>query len=161
MEFNEEFWVAIAFLMFVGLMLYLKVPSMLGKTLDQRSQKIKQDLDEAARLRAEAMVLFEEYRQKQQNAMQVAAEIVAHAEAEAKRIAKQAEVDLRAALERRRVMAETKIAQAEAAAVKEVRDIAVDIAIAAARDVLVQQLKGPAADQLIAKATSDMQGKLH
>ncbi|MBP7669944.1 F0F1 ATP synthase subunit B [Ferrovibrio sp. MS7] len=158
---DSSFWVLVAFVIFFGFLFYLKVPAQLGKTLDERAEKIKRELEEAEKLHREAQHLFAEYQRKQRNALKEAEEIVAAAEAEAKRIAEAAKADLAASLERRRVQAEQKIAQAEALALREVRDAAVDQAIAAATGLLREQLQGPAATAQTERAIAEVKAKLH
>src|SRR5512146_2303761 len=111
---NPEFWVLVAFLLLIAVIFYYQVPGMITKALDERSHKIKLEIDRAAKLRADAKALFVEYQRKQANALKEAEEIVAHAKAEAERLAREAEVELKASLQRRQALAEAKIAQAEA-----------------------------------------------
>lgn len=158
---DTSFWVLVAFVIFFGILFYLKVPGQLTKSLDERAEKIKRELDEAEKLHREAQHLFAEYQRKQRNAMQEAAEIVAAAEAEAKRLAEAAAADLKASLERRRQQAEAKIAQAEQAALREVRDTAIDLAVTAAGDLLKQTLQGAAAKGQTDRAIAEIRAKLH
>ncbi|MBX3455224.1 F0F1 ATP synthase subunit B [Ferrovibrio sp.] len=158
---DTNFWVLVAFVIFFGILFYLKVPGQLTKSLDERAEKIKRELDEAEKLHREAQHLFAEYQRKQRNALQEAAEIVAAAEAEAKVLAQAAAADLKASLERRRQQAEAKIAQAEQAAMREVRDTAIDLAVAAAADLLKQNLQGAAAKTQTERAIAEIRAKLH
>ena len=136
---DPEFWVLVAALIFV-IAVWRPVSRMIAGGLDSRATRIRNELDEARRLREDAERLVAEYRAKEQEALAEAETIVAHARAEAERIAAQSARDLEAALERRQRMAEERIAQAEAKALDEVRAVAVDVAIAAARDVLTAQV---------------------
>jgi F-type H+-transporting ATPase subunit b len=158
---DETAWVGVAFLLFVGLLVYLKVPAMLTKGLDDRAAKIRADLEEAARLRTEAQQLYADYQEKQKNAMKEAAEIVAHAQEEAKRLAAQAEADLKVSLARRQAMAEQKIAQAEQQAVQDVRGAAVNLAVDAARTMLVSAMQGGGAQAATDKAIADVRTLIH
>lgn len=158
---DSSFWVLVAFVIFFGFLFYLKVPGQLAKSLDERAEKIKRELEEAEKLHREAQHLFAEYQRKQRNALKEAEEIVAAAEVEARRIAEAAKAELTAALERRRIQAEQKIAQAEQVAVREVRDTAVELAIAAAGAVLRDTLQGPAAAAQTERAIADVKAKLH
>jgi F-type H+-transporting ATPase subunit b len=158
---DESAWVAVAFMLFVGLLVYLKVPGMITKALDDRSAKIKSDLDEAARLRAEAQKLYAEYQEKQKNALKEAEAIVTSAQDEARRMTAQAEADLKALLARRQAMAEQKIAQAEQQALQDVRAAAVNVAVEAARRILTQQLQGPAAAGATDKAIAEVKTLIH
>jgi F-type H+-transporting ATPase subunit b len=141
MEFihDAEFWVLVAAVIFV-IAVFRPLGRAITGGLDARAARIRSELDEARRLREEAEKLVAEYRTKQQAAMGEAETIVAHAKAEAERIAAQSARDLEAALERRQRMAEERIAQAEAKALDEVRATAIDVAIAAAHQVIAAEI---------------------
>ena len=129
---NSEFWVAVGFVAMIGVFLYAGAPKMIGKLLDDRALAIKAELDEAARLRAEAEALLTDYKRKSANAETEAAAIVDEARADAERIAAEMRTALAAQIERRGKQAQDKIAQAEAAAMAEIRALAADAAAAAA-----------------------------
>lgn len=161
MMHDPAFWVAIAFFGFIGVAIYFKLPGMITKILDERAKKIRNELDEAQRLREEAQALFAEYQRKTRNAAQEAEDIVTHAQAEAKRHAEQASKDLADMMERRTIQAEQKIAQAEAQAVQDVRTAAVDLAVNAARRVMQEELAEDKSDALVDDAIGDLRTKLH
>ena len=73
---EAEFWVAVAFVIFVAGLLYIGVHKIIADTLDKRRARIQSELDEAARLKDEAMALLSEYRQKTANAETEAAAII-------------------------------------------------------------------------------------
>jgi F-type H+-transporting ATPase subunit b len=132
---DPEFWVLVAAVIFVALV-GRKIFRALAGGLDARAARIRNELDEARRLREKAEALVAEYRAKEREAAAEAEAIVAHAKQEAERIAVQSARELEQTLARRQQMAEDRIAQAEAKALAEVRIAAIDIAIAAARDVI-------------------------
>jgi len=146
---EAETWVAVAFVIFVGVLIYYGVHTMVTGALDQRSARIRTDLDEARRLKEEAAALLAEYRRKQQTAEREAAGIVAGARAEADRLAVEARTRMDEFVARRTKMAETKIAQAEAQALADVRAAAAEAAVAAAEKILTQTVKGSVADDFI------------
>jgi len=158
---NAEFWVAVAFLLFVALAMYMGVHRMLIDALDQRSARIKAELDEARRLRDEAQKLVAAYRGKHQEAEREAEAIVASAKVEAERIAAEAKTKMEDFLARRSKMAEMKIAQAEQQAVAEVRAAAAEAAVAAAERILTETIKGKAAEDLVAQGIRDVKAKLN
>jgi len=158
---DPTFWVAVGFLLFIAGVIYLKLPAMIGKSLDERGARIKAELEQARRLREDAQALFVDYQRRQHEAQKEAEEIVAHARDEAARMLREAEADIAASIVRRRKLAETKIAQAEAAALKEVREAAVDLAIAGASAVLKSQMQGPAGQSAMDKAIGDIGRHLH
>ena len=158
---TPEFWVAVAFVIFLAGLLYVGVHKTIIDTLDKRSSRIQSELDEAARLKAEAMALLAEYKQKTANAEKEALAIIEGAKADAERLAAEAHAKLEDFVVRRTKMAETKIAQAEALALAEVRSIAADVAAGAAEKVLALTAKGAVAEQLIARGIDDVKKKLN
>ena len=159
--FEAEFWVAVAFVIFVGILIYAGVPKMLINTLDERAKRVQAELDEARRLKEEAQKLLAEYQGKQRQAETEAAEIIEGAKAEAERIATEAHAKMEEFVARRTKVAETKIGQAEAQAVADVRAAAAEAAVAAAEKILAESVKGKVADDLIARGISDVKTKLN
>lgn len=157
---NETFWVAVSFVLFLGVMFYLRVPGKLAAILDERAARIRRELEEAQRLRHEAQTLLAEFQSRQRNAAKEVDEIIARAEADTRRLAAAAETELRTQLARRAALATAKIAQAEAAAVRQVRAAIVDIAVAAARDVLRTGLTGPEAFAASDRAIGELRASL-
>lgn len=158
---EPEFWVAVSFFAFVALALYLKLPALIGNALDEQVAKIKSELDHAAKLHQDAKILVAEYQQKKREVLEEAEQIVAQAKADAERLSREAEADLASSLERRRKLAEAKIARAEAQALKEVREAAVDVAIAASAKLLAEQVQGATGDALVDDAIKGVGAKLH
>ncbi|HEY2032536.1 MAG TPA: ATP F0F1 synthase subunit B [Rhizomicrobium sp.] len=158
---NAEFWVGIGFLVVIGVILYAGAPKMIGKILDDRALAIKAELDEAARLRAEAEALLADYKRKSAGTEAEAAAIVDEARADAERIAAEMRVALAAQIGRRGKQAEDKIAQAEAAAMAEIRALAADAAAAAAEKLIAARLDEKRAGTLIETSLNDLGAKLN
>jgi F-type H+-transporting ATPase subunit b len=158
---EPEFWVAVAFVIFVGVLIYVGVPAMMTKALDDRAKRVQDELNEARRLKEEAQKLLAEYKAKQRQADDEAAAIVAGAKAEAERFAAEAKAKMEEFVARRAKMAETKIAQAEAQAIADVRAAAADAAVSAAEKILAESVKGKVADDLLARGISDVKTKLN
>ncbi len=159
--FEAEFWVAVAFVIFIGVLGYFRVHELLLKSIDDRRERIKAEFDEARRLKAEAEGLLATYRRKQQEAEHEAQAIVAGARTEAERLAAEAEAKIEEFVVRRTKMAENKIAQAEAQALADVRSAAAEVAVAAAKTILSRTVKDKVADNLLAKGIEDFKGKLN
>jgi F-type H+-transporting ATPase subunit b len=159
--FEAEFWVAVAFVIFIGVLGYFRVHELLLKSIDDRRERIKVEFDEARRLKAEAEALLATYRRKQQEAEHEAQAIVAGARTEAERLAAEAEAKIEEFVVRRTKMAENKIAQAEAQALADVRSAAAEVAVAAAKTILTRTVKDKVADNLLAKGIEDFKGKLN
>jgi F-type H+-transporting ATPase subunit b len=160
-EFDPEFWVAVSFLIFMGILVYVGAHRKIATALDDRRARIAAELDEARRLREEAAALLAEYRRRQQQAEKEAEEIMAAAKAEAERMALEAKAKMDEFVTRRTKMAETKIAQAEAQATADVRAAATDAAVAAAEKILSQTAKGKLAEDLLASGIEDVKNKLN
>ncbi|HEY0833464.1 MAG TPA: F0F1 ATP synthase subunit B [Azospirillum sp.] len=155
-----EFWVAIAFVIFMALV-WKKASAAINGLLDGRAEKIRAELDEARRLHQDAKATLEAYKRRQGDALKEAESIVVHAREEAERIRAQSTRDLEAALKRRENQAVDRIAQAEAAALAEVRNLTVDIAIAASRRILSTGIQPAQADKLIDQAIQELPKHLH
>ena len=153
--------VLIAFLLFVGVLVYLKVPGLLGGLLDKRAEGIKSELDEARALREEAQSLLASYERKQKEVKEQADRIVAAAKEEASEAAELAKKDLAVSIDRRIKAAEDQIASAEAGAVKDVRDQAITVAVAVAREVVAKSMSAADGKSLIDGAISEVEAKLH
>ncbi|HVX79999.1 MAG TPA: ATP F0F1 synthase subunit B [Devosiaceae bacterium] len=160
MEIDAEFWAIVALLIFIGVLIYIRVPGMITGILDRQIKKIEDELAEAARLRSEAEALLKSYAGKAKEAETEAAGILAAARDEADRMAKEAAAALEQLIARRTKAVEEKIAQAEQQALAEVRGRSADVAVEAARVILENQMatKGEA---LVSQAIKDVAAKLH
>jgi F-type H+-transporting ATPase subunit b len=157
---NPESWVAITWLIVVGL-LARPVFKAITAGLDARRDKIKERLDEAERLRDEAQALLAGYQKKQREAMAEAEGIIAQAKAEAARLTRQAAEDLDELVKRREQQAIERINQAESDATREVRNKAVDIAMDATRQLITDTLSKDKAAELIDAAIAGLPKQLH
>ena len=158
---DPSFWVAISFFGFIGLLMYYKVPQKAGEALDKRADKIREELEEARKLREEAQVILADYQRKQKEAEESAKEIIALAKQEAEAYATETRKALAESLERRTRIAEDKIGRAEAQAMDEVRAAAVDVAIAAADKLISDNLTDSTSGQMIDKTIKELQSKLN
>ena len=145
-------WIALAMLAVFALLLWKKVPTAIGRALDAKIATIRQQLDEAAQLRAEAESLKAEYEAKAAQADAEAATMVERARTEAAGIVAQAEADAAALVERRTRMAEDKIAAAERAAVADLRARAADAATTAAGALIAENHTAAADKALVDQA---------
>ena len=158
---NTDFVVMIGFILSVGLLVYLKVPGLVGGMLDKRAEGIKSELDEAKALREEAQTLLASYERKQKEVQQQADRIVEAAKTEAQNVAAEAKDDLKESIKRRLAAAEEQIVSAQDSAVKEIRDSAIVVAVAAANDVIASKLSAADGNALIEDAIKDVAAKLH
>ena len=158
---NTDFVVLIAFIVFIGVLVYFKVPGLLGGMLDKRAETIRSELDEARALREEAQTVLAQFERKQREVSEQADLIVQQAKADAEEAAKQAKVELEKSIARRLQAAQDQISSAEANAVKEVRDSAINVAVAAAADVVAKGMTDADAAALIDESIKLVDAKLH
>ena len=158
---NSDFVVTIAFLVFIGILVYFKVPSKITGLLDARAVQIKADLEEARALREEAKALLAAYERKQKEVKEQSERIVAAAKAEAEAAAAQAKADMHQSIARRIAAAEEQIQAAENSAVRAVREEAISVAVSAAGAVLAKQMTAEGAQASIDAAIKQVDAKLH
>lgn len=158
---DATFWALVGLVIFLGLMVYVKVPKMIGKSLDDRAARIRDELEQARRLREEAQQLLAEYQRKRKEAEREAEEIVESARHEAEMLVREAKQKTEEYVARRTALAEQKIGQAERDAVNEVRSNAVDIAVAAARKLLADKVDATVAEKLFKSSVQDVKSRLN
>jgi len=159
--FEAPFWALVSLILFFGVVIYMKVPRAIAGSLDKRADAIRNELDQAKKLRVEAEALLLEYQRKARAAETEAAEIVEQAQREAAALSGEARKRTEEYVAGRTRVAEQKIAQAEAQAIQEVRALSAEVAIAAAEKILAVRVKGSNGDALIARSISDVKAKLN
>ena len=158
---EAEFWVGIGLLGFLAIVVFwAKAPKTVAAMLDARRDKIQADLNEAARIRAEAETMLADIRAQREEAERQAADMLAAAKADAKRLAAEAKVKLEEQVKRRADLAERKIATAEAQATAEVKAAAAELAAPAAEQVLAARIAGAKSDPLVDAAISQLADRL-
>ncbi|WP_317992889.1 F0F1 ATP synthase subunit B [Bartonella gliris] len=146
---TDTFWAFVGLVLFLVLLVYFKVPEMAVRHLDARAKRIKDELDEALRLREEAQEILAEYQRKHAEAEKDAQEIIAAAKREVEAIVSEARTKAEEYVKNRNKLAEQKIAQAEADAVRMVSSSAIDLAFSAARMLIAKELDSNKANELI------------
>ena len=158
---DPTFWVATAFIAFILVLVYLKIPLTVGAQLDKRADKIKADLDEAEALCKEAQDLLAAYQKKQRDVAKEAEGIIDQAKAEAQHMLEQGRIQVTKALARREKLAKDRIEQAESAAIDEFRVKTVDIAMDATQKILIKSLTTIKSDNMIDTAIKELPSKLN
>ena len=157
---NPEVWVFVGVLLFFVLITCLKVPGSAAKALDDRAAKIQASLNEAERLRTEAVALLESLKTQRAEAEAQAAQMLRDAAEEARRLEADAKVKLEEQIARRTALADRRIAQAEAQAATEVKAAAADLAAHIAETVLRGRLDGMTSDPLVDRAVAQLGARL-
>ena len=158
--FNPEFWVGVAFIGFIALLMYYKVPGLVTKALDERADAVRKELEEARKLRDEASALLADYKARQAGAQKEADAILARAKQETAALAAESKTSLTEMLARRTKLAEDKIARAQGQATAEVRAAAIEAAVGAAHGIIGEKLGGDAGAGLVARSIQGVGAKL-
>ena len=157
---NTDFVVLLAFLVFVGVLAYFRVPKLLAGMLDKRAEGIRSELEAARALREEAEEVLAEFERKRREVAAEADRIVEHAKEEARLAAEQAKEEIAASVARRLRAAEDQIASAEAKAVREVRDSAIEVAVSAARSIIAAGMTDAHDGSLVDEAIRTVESRL-
>lgn len=157
---DNSFFALVGLVIFIGLLVYLGLPRIIGGMLDKQIAKIESELSEAKRLRQDAAALLVEYEQKRIAAEKDAQDIIASAQEEANRLTVEAKASLEDLVARRTKAVEDKIAQAESQAIAEVRARSADLAVEAARVVLSDEMNRNGG-KIIDAAIADVSAKLN
>jgi F-type H+-transporting ATPase subunit b len=158
--FNPEFWVGVAFLGFLALLAYYKVPGLITKALDDRAETLRKEIEEARKLRDEAANLLADYKRRQADAQTEAASIIERAKQEAAALAAESRASLSEMMQRRSKIAEDKIARAQAQALADVRAAAIEAAVGASHGLIAGRLSGEAGHDLVNSSIGGLAGKL-
>ncbi len=158
---DPTFWVLVAFIGFIGVLVYFKVPGMVTKALDARAEKIQMDLEEADALLKEAQDLLASYQKKQRDSSDESQAIQARAREEAKRILENGRLRLEESLQRREKLAMDRITQAEASALSEIQALTVDIALDATHELLATNVSDDKANAMLNDAIKELPDRLN
>ena len=159
--YEPEFWVAVSFFIFIGVLVYFGVHMKVASALDARALLIRKELEEARRLREEAEKVLADYQRKLGDVVTEVDNITALATTEAKTLAAETRQSLKEYFDRRIKLAEEKIARAEMEAVREFRSVAVDAAIAAAQNLIAAKLTPDRAKKLVSESIKALKSKLN
>lgn len=158
---DATFFALVGLILFLAVVVYVKVPAKITGSLDSRADDIRNELDEARRLREEAQSLLAEYQRKRQEAEGEADAIIAEAKREAEHLTEATNTALEEMIARRTKAAETKIAQAESQAISEVRARAADVATSAAEKILTAKMTDAAGNKLVADGIKQIKSALN
>ena len=158
---EPEFWVAVSFFIFIGVLVYFGVHMKVVSALDARALLISQELEEARRLREEAEKVLADYQRKLGDVVTEVDNITALVAKQAETLAAETRQSLKEHFDRRIKLAEEKIARAEMEAVRELRNDAVDAAIAAAQNLIAAKLTPDRAKKLVSESIKALKSKLN
>lgn len=152
---NTTAWVAISFVIFVALVVKVAGKKITG-ALDSKIAQIKDEIETAERLKAEAQALLNEFQQKQRDAENAAAAIIEQAKASARAVQEAAEADLSEAMSRREAQLTERLKRIEEKAIADIQNHAADLAIKATREIVTKTLDEPASAKLVDQAIASV-----
>jgi F-type H+-transporting ATPase subunit b len=158
--FDATFFVALSFVLFVIFVIWAGLPSTIIKSLDDRSEKIKKELDEARILHEEAQKLLAAEKRKLEQCDAEVEEILKQASEQAALITEKSNNLLKEEIQRKRKQADLKISQARDEAIREVKTKASELSLIIAKEYLKENIDDNVASELIDKSISDLKDNL-
>lgn len=157
---EEATWIGVAFVLTLVLIIKYLMP-MINKGLDARADKIRDQLEQAKRLRAEAQELLATYQRQQESSLKQAEEILATAKRDAADLRARAAEELKQNLERRTQQAKERIARAESEAVAQIRNEIIESATRMAHEMIAARMSGQSDDPSVARAVAAIERQIH
>jgi len=157
---DPSFWVGLSFVITVALVAK-PIWRGMSTSLDARADKIRDQIEEARRLREEAQALLADYQRKQRTALSETENVITQAKKDADRIKAEATQNLEQTIERRKAQALDRINQSEAQALASIRNMAVDLAIAAAEKLIKDNIAGNRQDALVDETIKSLPNQLN
>jgi F-type H+-transporting ATPase subunit b len=158
--FDATFFVALSFVLFVVFVIWVGLPSTIIKSLDDRSEQIKKELDEARILHEEAQKLLATEKRKLEQCDEEVEDILKQASEQAALITEKSNKLLKEEIQRKQKQADLKIAQARDEAVREVKAKASELSLIIAKEYLKENIDDNVASDLIDKSISDLKDNL-
>jgi F-type H+-transporting ATPase subunit b len=151
MVIDSTFWVAISFLIFLGGLVYLKVPHKINNVLDKLINDIKNEIDESEKLRLEAKNLLDDAQNKLNTAQTVSDNILKQAKKDSDHLMIEMNDKFHKSTEIKKKLAENKIIQMKEAALKEIKDVSVKIAVESVKKIITNSVDKSKLDTLFYK----------
>ena len=148
MEIDSTFWVAISFIIFFGVLVYLKVPQKINEILDKLITDIKNEIDESEKLRTEAKKLLDNSQNKLNTAQSISKEILEQAKKDCDKLIIELNDKFHKSSEIKKNLAENKISQMKESAIKEIRDISIKIAVDSVKKIITTSVDKSKLDTL-------------
>ncbi len=148
MNIDATFWVAISFVIFVGVLFYFKVPQKIYDALDESIKKIRKDVEDAEKLKDEAKNILSEYETKISKSKQEINLMLKKAQNDSEKNLIKTNDEFHKIFENRKKMAEDKIKQMKTEALKEVRNSSIDIAIQALEKIIKNSIDKKKLDKI-------------
>ena len=160
MAFDATFWVAISFIIFFGVLIYLKVPQNVNNLLIKMITDIKNEIDESEKLRAESKKLLDEAQMKLNSAKIESEKIMQESKGETERFVIEMNDKFHKSSELKKSLAETKISQMKDNAIKEIKDTSINIAVESVKKIITTSVDKSKLDNLFNKNLEETKKEL-
>ena len=155
MNFDATFWVAVSFFLFVGVLLYFKVPQKIFTTLDESINKIKKDIEEAEKLKEEAKNILSDYEAKLDKSKVEIDLMIKNAQKESESNIIKITDQFHKIFENRKKMAEEKIKQMKLQATKDIKNYSVEVAIIALEKIIKNSIDKKKLDKIYVSSVNE------
>ena len=155
MVINSTFWVAISFFIFLGGLVYLKVPHKINEVLNKLIKDIENEISESEKLRIEAKNLLDKSQGKLDTAQNVSNNILEQARKDSDHLVIEMNNKFHKSSEIKKKLAENKILQMKDAALKEIKDVSVKIAVESVKKIINTSVDKSKLDILFNKNLED------
>ena len=136
MTIDATFWVAVSFVLFIGLLIYFKIPQKVNEILNQLISNIKNEINESEKLRNEAKTLLDNSQSKLDSASEETNKIIEQSKKDSENLVIEINEKFHKSAEIKKKLAETKISQMKEAAIKEIKDTSIKIAIDSVKKII-------------------------
>ena len=160
MAIDATFWVAISFVLFIGLLIYFKIPQKINEMLNQLISNIKNEIDESEKLRNEAKTLLDSSQTKLDSANNEAGKITDQAKKDSEKLVIEINEKFYKSAEIKKKLAETKINQMKEAAIKEIKDTSIKIAIDSVKKIISTSVDKNKLDTIFEKDLEEVKTEL-
>ena len=160
MVIDSTFWVAVSFVIFFGVLAYLKVPQKINEILNKLILEIKNEIDESEKLRIEAKILLDNAQKKLDTAQTVSNEILEQAKKDSDKLIIELNDKFHKTSEIKKNLAENKISQMKEAAIKEIKDTSIKIAVESVKKIITTSVDKSKLDTLFQKNLNETKEEL-
>jgi len=160
MEIDSTFWVAVSFVIFFGVLVYLKVPQKINEILNRLIKDIKNEIDESEKLRTEAKALLDNSQKKLDKAASISNEILVQAKKDSDKLIIELNDKFHKSSEIKKTLAENKISQMKEAAIKEIKDTSIKIAVDSVKKIITTSVDKSKLDTLFQKNLNETKEEL-
>ena len=160
MAFDATFWVGVSFVLFLGGLIYLKVPQKVNELLNKLISDIKKEIDESEKLRSEAKNLLDNTQNKLDRANSESNKILNQAKKDSEKLVIEMNDKFHKTAEIKKRSATTKIVQMKETALKEIRDTSVKIAMESVKKIISTSVDKSKLDVLFKKNLEEAKAEL-